>query len=114
MTTPEQLEFNFQNTSTAPRVTLDDVHNFIEEEIYFRGSLALQGTTSEKSADILSCITFCILVLKNGYTVTGQSACVSPENFNYQIGKEIAKQNAVDQIWPLLGFNLKSKLTNTL
>lgn len=50
------------------------------------------------------------LVLKNGFTVTGESACASPENFNVEIGRTIARANAINKIWPLMGYELKTKL----
>ncbi len=58
----------------------------------------------------LELLTFCVLVLRNGYTVTGESACASPENFDAEIGREIARLNAVSKIWPLMGYELRSKL----
>lgn len=58
----------------------------------------------------LSLLTFCVLVLRNGFTVTGESACASPENFDAEIGRKIARQNAVNKIWPLMGYALKQQL----
>ena len=58
----------------------------------------------------LSLLTICVLVLRNGFTVTGESACASPENFDEEIGREIARQNAVNKIWPLLGFSLRNAI----
>lgn len=58
----------------------------------------------------LSLLTFCVLVLKNGFTVTGESACASHENFDAEIGRKIARANAVQKMWPLLGYELKSRL----
>lgn len=55
-------------------------------------------------------LTFCVLVLRNGFTVTGESACASPENFNVEIGRKIARENAIAKIWPLMGYELRSKL----
>lgn len=55
-------------------------------------------------------MTFCVLVLRNGYTVTGESACASPENFNAEIGRKIAKDNARNKIWGLEGYLLRQKL----
>ena len=55
-------------------------------------------------------LTFCVLVLKNGFTVTGESACASPENFDAELGRKIARQNAVNKIWPLEGYLLKNKI----
>lgn len=59
----------------------------------------------------LGLLTFCVLVLRNGFTVTGESACASPENFDAEIGRKIARQNAINKVWPLMGYELRSKLT---
>lgn len=58
----------------------------------------------------LNLLTFCVLVLRNGFTVTGESACASPENFDAEIGRKIARANAVQKIWPLEGYLLKQRL----
>ncbi len=58
----------------------------------------------------LSLVTFCVLALKNGFTVTGESACASPANFNAEIGRKIARENAVAKVWPLMGYELRTKL----
>ena len=65
---------------------------------------------SPVAATPLALLTFCVLVLRNGFTVTGESACASPENFNAEIGRKIARQNAVAKIWPLMGYELRSRL----
>lgn len=57
-----------------------------------------------------TCLTVCCLTLKNGFTVTGEIACVSPENFNKDIGEKIAFENARNKIWQLEGYLLKQKL----
>ena len=51
-------------------------------------------------------------MLRNGFTVTGESACASPENFDAELGRKIARQNAVQKIWPLMGYALKERLAN--
>lgn len=60
--------------------------------------------------DALNLLTFCVLVLRNGFTVTGESACASPENFDADVGRKIARANAVNKIWPLMGYELRTKL----
>jgi len=55
-------------------------------------------------------LTFCVLILRNGFTVTGESACVSPENFDAEIGRKVARQKAVEKIWTLEGYLLKEGL----
>lgn len=57
-----------------------------------------------------SCLTVCCLTLKNGFTVTGESACASPENFNRELGERIAYDNARDKVWALEGYLLKQRL----
>ena len=81
---------------TAPRITpkyIDDVINKVEYYV-FPGSQ----------------LTVCCMTLKNGFCVTGESACASPENFNKEIGERIAYQQAHNKIWPLLGYILKEEL----
>ena len=77
-------------------------------EASLRRGLVVVGDTTPPSA--LGLLTFCVLVLRNGFTVTGESACASPENFDAAIGRCIARANAVQKIWPLLGFRLRDKL----
>jgi len=57
-----------------------------------------------------SCLTVCCLVLRNGFTVTGESACASPENFDKELGEKIARNNAYNKIWMLEGYLLKQRL----
>ena len=118
---------------TAPRVTPQDIEANIASEHYFT---ALDGVT-ESAADAepcvdgyedvtrsfiksdsnlievsksLSLLTFCVIVLRNGFTVTGESACASPENFDAELGRKIARANAVNKAWPLMGYALKRRL----
>lgn len=105
---------------TAPRVTPADIEANIASAHYFTAAdgvageaslrlrLVVTGDTQPPAA--LGLLTFCVLVLKNGFTVTGESACASPENFNAEIGQKIARQNAVQKIWPLMGYELKQRL----
>ena len=101
----------------APRITPQDVEANIASESYFTAGDGVVGAaggpgphTYDSSLDLL---TFCVLVLRNGFTVTGESACASPENFNPEIGRRIARQNAVDKVWAFMGYELKSKLAKS-
>lgn len=103
---------------TAPRVTPADIEANIKEchfftaldgvDGHFRGGPEAQAC----DAKALGLLTFCVLVLRNGFTVTGESACASPENFDAEIGRNIARQNAVQKIWPLMGYELRTHLTD--
>jgi hypothetical protein len=100
---------------TAPRVTPADIEANIATEHCFTaydGVKCGRVIRSEPAnAQALKLLTFCVLVLRNGFTVTGESACASPENFDAEIGRKIARQNAINKVWPLMGYELRSKLS---
>lgn len=104
---------------TAPRITPADIEANIASEHYFtaengeRGAALCNGGDGYTDTIVplpLALLTFCVLVLRNGFTVTGESACASPENFDVEIGRKVARANAVQKIWPLMGYELKTKL----
>jgi hypothetical protein len=107
---------------TAPRVTPDDIESNIESWWYFTAAEGAEGAAAAGTpyaeqppvgaSSPLRLLTFCVLVLKNGFTVTGESACASPENFDAEIGRKIARQNAVNKMWPLMGYALKERLAS--
>lgn len=70
------------------------------DEIHERTFFVFPGTT----------VTVCLLKLKNGFTVTGQSACVDPAEYNQTIGEQIAYKRAEDALYNLLGFRLADKM----
>ena len=99
---------------TAPRITPDDINGNIVSERYFTamdGVSGAAGLNTVRNVPELELLTFCVLVLRNGFTVTGESACVSPENFNAEIERKIARENAISKVWPLMGYHLKQQLS---
>ena len=54
--------------------------------------------------------TLCVLKLKNGFVVTGESACADPKNFDEEVGKQLAYKRAFEKIWQLEGYLLKQRL----
>jgi N4 Gp49/Sf6 Gp66 family protein len=100
----QQVESEIQAKGlTAPRISPAQIEASIIGEYY---------PTRLHSAEhpSIACLTICVLVLKNGFTVTGESACASPENFDAELGRKIARANAVAKIWPLEGYLLKQRL----
>ena len=92
-----QVEKEIQEKGlTAPRITPDRLEEVIASEQFH----VFPNTT----------FTACLLTLVNGYTVAGESACASPENFNAELGRKIARDNAKNKIWQLEGYLLKQKL----
>ena len=115
----QQIEQEIQAKGlTAPRVTPASIEGNIVGEHYFTASQAVEaveGCVHEigKSPDwgTLHLLTFCVLVLRNGFTVTGESACASPENFDAEIGRKIAREKGVKKVRPLLSFRLRDELS---
>lgn len=135
MSTDAQIEQEIQAKGlTAPRITPADIEAAIASEYYFTAAEGEQGSLTAQlrayaPAEVLSMapladtpctpgpldlLTFCVLVLRNGFTVTGESACASPENFDAEVGRKIARQNAVNKVWPLMGYELRSKLAESI
>lgn len=80
----------------APRITPDYLKTLIVSADYY----VFPNTTT----------TVCCITLQNGFTLIGESACASPENFDKQIGESIAYTNAFDKLWALEGYLLKQNL----
>lgn len=103
---------------TAPRITPADIEANIVGEYYFTAAQGVQAAFGEQDEFTrltgahgeLKLLTFCVLVLKNRFTVTGESACASPENFDAEQGRKIARDNAIEKLWPLMGYELKTRL----
>lgn len=131
MSDAQALEKRLATISPGRRVSLKDIEDNIISEHYFTASQGVDGAklmdmrddTPEKQLvllpvdkdqgpppESLTLLTFCVLELKNGFTVHGTSACADPANYNQEIGEKIARQNAVAQIWPLMGYALKERM----
>ena len=103
---------------TAPRVTPADIEANIASEHYFTAADGYfgawvesdEGPRESEPPGPLGLLTFCILILNSGFTVTGERACASPENFDAELGRKIARKNAIDNVWPLMGYALKERL----
>ncbi len=109
MNLSEKLDTN----SKAPRITPSDLDSNIVGTYYFNGREAVLSdhvVPPQYDSEALSLLTFCVLVLRNGFTVVGKSACASPENYNKEIGEEVALRDAKNQMWPLMGYHLKQTL----
>lgn len=87
---------NHTHTPELPRkVTLGDIQAKVMKVAYIR----VPDTT----------LTFCVLTMENGFTVTGQSACVDPKEFSAAVGEQVAHNNAIDKIWDLEGYLLSQR-----
>ena len=128
MSNEQSIEQDIQSKNlNAPRITPDHIDSVIQSVHFFTAGDGYAGAlaSSEEFNSLpegerfinppqqLDLLTFCVIVLKNGFTVTGESACASPDNFDAEIGKKVAYQNAREKIWELEGYLLKQKLYET-
>ena len=100
--------------ATAPRVALADIEAAIGGVYYTTGYEAAIGdgqrTISREHWEPLGILTICLVVMRNGFTIVGKSAPASPANFNADLGRRLAYEDAVRQLWPLMGFALRDRL----
>lgn len=95
--TEDELELEIQSKKLdAPRLTPELIDSIIVGETY---------TVLPSKRTMV-----CELTLKNGFTVRGESSCVSIENFNQELGEKISKADARDKLWQLEGYLLKQSL----
>jgi hypothetical protein len=108
---------------TAPRVSLADIEAAIADKFYIdganlaRGSLYSDGVVSSLAADQhieklppMAHLTVCQMTMKNGFIVIGKSAPISPDNFNRDLGRKLAYEDCIRQLWPLMGYALRDRL----
>ncbi|MEN2747092.1 Gp49 family protein [Sphingomonas sp. T9W2] len=79
----------------AAKVTPERISEVIVGEAYHR---------------LTETLTVCVLTLANGFTVTGESACASPANYDETIGNALARKQAESKVWGLEGYLLREKL----
>lgn len=99
--------------AVAPRVALADIEAKIMARYDFTGDKATEsGGAQSLMAEELSRLSICLLVMRNGFMVLGKSAPASSANFNADLGRKFAYEDAIRQVWPLEGYLLRSTLTD--
>lgn len=128
-------------SAPAPRIALNDINAAIVGEYYFTAQegvagayalaatkhlsdgLALTGVLPDlcevppvvvRAHPRLRDVTFCVLILRNAWVEVGKSVPVSPENFDAELGRKYAREDAIAKLWPLLGYWLRDKLHDTV
>ena len=95
----------------APAVTRDRMYLETMQQIFANTTKVMVDANVKKVDHIYhGLLTICVITLQNGFTVTGESACASPENYRKETGEKISYENAYDKIWALMGYELKNKL----
>lgn len=95
--------------AVAPRVQLKDIEAAIGCRYDLNAASAI-AALGQPAAEPLTLLSICILVMENGFTVIGKSAPASAENFNAELGRKFAYEDAIRQLWPLMGYGLRDRL----
>lgn len=83
---------------TGPKVTADHLESIITGQRFFHHNT----------------LTICVLELKNGFTVTGESACADPANYDEELVRQLARINAFNKLWALEGYLLRQRMFEAL
>ena len=101
LATESTTEAALAAVSKHPRVTLQALEDNIKEVEYV--------THKASSGQVLR---WAVIICQNGFAVTGRpSASVSADNDRAAVGEEVAISNARAELWPLMGYALREKLS---
>lgn len=120
----KETEAECAAVAKAPRVSLADIEGAIASKFTFSGGDAAKAFDHSEATPrddfgsplgfdhphALDILTICIVTMRNGFAVIGKSAPASPENFNKELGAKLAYEDAIRQLWPLMGFALRDRL----
>lgn len=110
--------------SWSPKQQFDDAHeevlngmtivqraeNMIQSKHFFSGKDGVMGSVVEPGEYTptidprLKMVTFCVMVLKNGYLIVGEASCANPDNYCYETGKSCAEEAAFDKVVAMQAF----------
>lgn len=102
----EETEKECSAVATAPRVSLQSM----QEKIVARWDFTAGDILHLADNHPLRLLSICILQMENGFMLIGKSAPASPENFNAELGKKLAYEDCIRQLWPLEGYLLRHEL----
>ena len=83
---------------TPNRVSLDSMLDKISHEEYIY-------------PEALPHMTICLIIMANGFAVLGKSVPADPDNYNADLGKQFAREDAIRQLWPLEAYSLRDRMT---
>ena len=84
-------------------MTLDELEKEIISECFINAKDALSRQPESNLPNVpppptrAVCLTFCILEMRNGYLLTGESICVNPAIYDAKIAHEVARENAINK-----------------
>jgi hypothetical protein len=107
----EATEAECAANATGPRVSLASMEAKIAARYDFTGAAAA-SSIGAPIHETLRLLSICILVMENGFSVIGKSAPAAAVNFNADLGRKLAYEDAIRQLWPLEGYALRDSIAN--
>ena len=90
------------------RASVYDIASNVNVRSYASTCASIDATAGTPQP--LELLTFCVLVLRNGFTVPGESYCADAERFDAETGRNEARKDAINKAWPLMVYALKERL----
>lgn len=89
-----------------------DVDGLVEVDQTIEGGTAVVVETEpdDGAAFSRSGMTLCIIWTRCGFVLVGSSATADLANFDRAKGRHFAEEDAIRQLWPLMGYALKERL----
>lgn len=95
------------------RVSLQDIKDQIALVQYCTADwLVTERGITLAQVEQLKVMTICLVVMKNGWIVIGKTASADPKSYNAELGEKLAYEDCIRQLWPMLGYNLRTRLHN--
>lgn len=94
---------------TPNRVSLDHIKSRVKAQYTFTLDKALRNSPVPVDAH-LECMTIAVLVMDNDFIIIGKTAPADPANFNAELGRKFALEDALRQAWPLEGYLLRESM----
>lgn len=108
MSSVEETEKEAAAGRTAPRVSLDTINKYVAAEYGFTLGEILERLEMPHPSTLTNTVSFCVMIMNNGFVVVGKSAPISAANFNRDLGMKFAREDCIRQLWPLMAFAHKA------
>lgn len=114
-----------EKTAALPRKFAEELQ--LDKILVSRMTLVVNAIAQEKIDQLLDSanteeavlhgkvlVVDCQLPSRGGFTVTGRAAVVDPANFRLEVGREICRESASNQLWQLEGYLLQLELAGLI
>lgn len=109
---PEFFTDPLSSEAGIRKVTMADLEAQVKSQFFFTARDGVyRNEMAGSDAAALSHVMICVLILHNGLKLVGvNTGSVDPRDYNADMAMKMARADAINQLWPMLGFQLKEQL----